>query len=460
MQFSDLKCFVAQLPEDILKEKWSGNFDRARALIARRLEGDLPEVLRTRLKQERYILDTLEANYTISRPEALAMLQEHIPGFTEEELEELHLSGKIDWIYRDGQTWYLSNFYKSLLKVYPEYWHRAVENQGLEPKGTNPLVAKVIENVKDGDLLKGHIHLKHQVELYPHMVREGEPLRVHIPLPVERQQITNLQYVAFQPEPKALPKADTPQPTAYFETKAEKDQTFFVEYAFDYEAVYHDLAEADFDAVEMASVPEICHKELEELWPHIKFTPYLRMLAEEIRGNETNLLKIARRIYDYITTRVEYRYVRDYKAFETIPETVGLLMRGDCGQQALLFITLCRICGIPARWQSGLSVNPDDGGAHDWAQFYIPSIGWLYADLSLGGAAYRREDFVLWNFHFGNLDPYRVPINNAFQVKFDPPKEHWRKDPYDNQMGELEYDDEGIYRVDQRKVTLTTIEIY
>ena len=116
MQFSNLKCFVAQLPEDILKEKWSGNFDRARALIARRLEGDIPEVLRTRLKQERYILDTLEANYTISRPEALAMLQEHIPGFTEEELEELHLSGKIDWIYRDGQTWYLSNFYKSLLR--------------------------------------------------------------------------------------------------------------------------------------------------------------------------------------------------------------------------------------------------------------------------------------------------------------------------------------------------------
>ena len=107
-----------------------------------------------------------------------------------------------------------------------------------------------------------------------------------------------------------------------------------------------------------------------------------------------------------------------------------------------------------------MSVNPDDGGAHDWAQFYIPSIGWLYADLSLGGVAYRREDFVLWNFHFGNLDPYRVPINNAFQVEFDPPKEHWRKDPYDNQMGELEYDDEGIYRVDQRKVTLTTIEIY
>ncbi|MBR5315297.1 MAG: transglutaminase domain-containing protein [Firmicutes bacterium] len=460
MNFSDLRCFVAQLPEDILKEKWSGNFDRARALIARRLESDIPEVLRTRLKQERYNLDALENNYTIPRREALQIMQEHIPGFTEEEFEELHLSGKVDWIYINGETRYLSNFYKCLMKVYPEYWVRAVENQGQEPKGTNPLVAAAIKDLKDGDLLKSHIQLRHEVELYPHMVREGENLRVYIPLPVERQQITNLKYVAFNPEPVSLPKADTPQPTAYFEAKAEKDQVFSVEYAFDYEAVYHDLAKADLDAVEMASVPEATHKYLEELWPHIKFTPYLRMLAEEIRGDETNLLVIARRIYDYITTKVEYRYVRDYKTFEIIPETVALQMRGDCGQQALLFITLCRICGIPVRWQSGLSVNPDDGGAHDWCQFYIPSIGWVYADLSLGGAAYRRGDYDLWNFHFGNLDPYRVPINNEFQVEFDPPKEFWRKDPYDNQMGELEYEDGGIYHVSERKVTLTTIELY
>lgn len=460
MNFSDLRCFVAQLPEDILKEKWSGHYDRARALIDRRLESDIPEVLRTRLKQERYILDTLESCYSIPRAEAIQIMQDHIPGFTEEEFEALHLDGKIDWVYINGETRYLGNFYKSLMKVYPDLWKRAVENQGQEPKGTNPLVAAAIKDLKDGDLLKGHIQLKHQVELYPHMVREGEKLRVHIPLPVERQQIKNLKYVAFQPEPKALPKVDTPQPTAYFEAKAAHDQVFSVEYAFDYEAVYHDMSKVDPADVAMASVPEVTHVYLEELWPHIKFTPYLRMLAEEIRGSETNLLVIARRIYDYITTKVEYRYVRDYKAFETIPETVALLMRGDCGQQALLFITLCRICGIPARWQSGLSVNPDDGGAHDWCQFYIPSVGWVYADLSLGGAAYRRGDFDLWNFHFGNLDPYRVPINNEFQVEFDPPKEFWRKDPYDNQMGELEYEDEGIYRVSERKVTLTTIEIY
>ena len=46
---------------------------------------------------------------------------------------------------------------------------------------------------------------------------------------------------------------------------------------------HHDMSKVDPADVAMASVPEVTHVYLEELWPHIKFTPYLRMLAEEIR---------------------------------------------------------------------------------------------------------------------------------------------------------------------------------
>ena len=33
--------------------------------------------------------------------------------------------------------------------------------------------------------------------------------------------------------------------------------------------------------------------------------------------------------------------------------------------QALLFITMCRIAGVPARWQSGLYAEPGSVGMHD-----------------------------------------------------------------------------------------------
>ena len=49
---------------------------------------------------------------------------------------------------------------------------------------------------------------------------------------------------------------------------------------------------------------------------------------------------------------------------------------------ALTFITLCRIAGIPARWESGFAVAPGDAGCHDWARFYVAPKGWMYADCS------------------------------------------------------------------------------
>ena len=59
---------------------------------------------------------------------------------------------------------------------------------------------------------------------------------------------------------------------------------------------------------------------------------------------------------------------------------------------ALTFITLCRIAGIPARWESGFAVAPGDAGCHDWARFYVAPKGWMYADCSYGASMARRGD--------------------------------------------------------------------
>ncbi|MFA6688263.1 MAG: transglutaminase-like domain-containing protein, partial [Sphaerochaetaceae bacterium] len=177
---------------------------------------------------------------------------------------------------------------------------------------------------------------------------------------------------------------------------------------------------------------------------HIVFTPYLRALAAEIVGDETNPLVKARRIYDFITTNVMYSYVRRYDTIDDLSEYAAVNLKGDCGIQALLFITLCRICGIPARWQSGLYVTPEEIGCHDWAEFFIAPYGWLFCDCSFGGGAWRGGKTDRWNHYFGNLDVLRLPASGAIQTPFDPPKRHWRGDPIDNQRGEMEYEDAGL----------------
>ena len=47
-------------------------------------------------------------------------------------------------------------------------------------------------------------------------------------------------------------------------------------------------------------------------------------------------------------------------------------------------------------------------------------------------------------FYFGNLDPYRMVANRAFQAPFTIEKQKWRADPYDNQVGEMETEDRGL----------------
>lgn len=165
-----------------------------------------------------------------------------------------------------------------------------------------------------------------------------------------------------------------------------------VEYAYDYHINYVELDPAKATGER----PDFC---LEEQAPHIMFTPYLRELRDELAGDETNPIILARRFYDFVTTKVMYSYMREYFTLECIPEYCAVNQKGDCGVQALLFITLCRMSGIPARWQSGLYATEYDTGCHDWAQFYAAPYGWVYADLSFGGSAWRSGSIERWNYY-------------------------------------------------------------
>ena len=42
------------------------------------------------------------------------------------------------------------------------------------------------------------------------------------------------------------------------------------------------------------------------------------------------------------------------------------------------------------------------------------------------------------------MDPYRMVANNSFAAPLHWEKQHWRADPYDNQLGEIETDERGF----------------
>jgi hypothetical protein len=126
-------------------------------------------------------------------------------------------------------------------------------------------------------------------------------------------------------------------------------------------------------------------------------------------------------------------------------------MRGDCGVQALCFITMCRIAGVPAKWQSGLHADENGAGCHDWAMFYVAPYGWLWADPSFGSGARRNGEVERRAHYFGNLDPCRMAANHQFFAPLTPPDPEWRHDPTDNQLGEMVVDGKGLIGAGMRR---------
>lgn len=436
----DLSYLSVPLPEDVLKMKLFGDFEAAGELIDYLVSRDTtPEALRKRLEIERDIIKMMGINeYPYSFDDAVSMMEADIKDFSINELNDLRNTSKVDWIYVDGEVRFQRRFLSNLFKTQKDYADRRISTE--ESTVENLRQEQLDENVlimKEKGSRKVEIELKATIRVKKSHERVGELVKVYLPIPQECQQISSIKIISTSPEATFIAPIDEKQRTVYFETILEADQDFEVRYSYINEVTYKELD---------ASLAEECDidTDLEEMLPHMAFTPYLRDLLQEIVGDETNPITKARLIFDFVTTKVNYSFVREYFTIENISEYAASNLKGDCGVQAILFITLCRMTGIPAKWQSGLYVSEHYTGCHDWAQFYVAPYGWVFADVSFAGGAYRNNKLDRWNYYFGNLDIFRMVANSEIQQDFNPPKMELRADPIDNQRGEFEYVGEGL----------------
>lgn len=433
---TDVKYFDVPLPEDILREKMSGYFDNCIKLIDRRVKRDIPEVLRQRLLLEKEVIERLPQQYPYTKEDVLDMFKEYIPSFSMEDIDELMELNQFEWIYINGVKHFHEGCFDNILKTRKDIVCTIVNedkrNHELMPKTELNEIMKVMKE-KGG--VRYFIRLKTTIKI--NKEKEGKRIKVYIPLPIQYHQVENVKIINTSHENYILSPRDHNARTLCYDTIYEKGMDFFVEFSYE---MYSPYIEYNYKEV-WDNQPTYY---TEELAPHIVFTPYLKKLASEIIGNEKNPYLKAKKIYDYITTHVIYSFVRGYFAIEQIAEFSAVNLKGDCGLQALMFITLCRIVGVPARWQAGLYISKDSTGNHDWAEIYIAPFGWLPVDCSFGGGSVRENNEERRQFYFGHLDPFRMPACNDYQVPLYPAKKYQRHDPYDNQTGEVEYEDEGL----------------
>lgn len=492
-----IELLSVPLPEDVLKHKWHGDFAAMERIIERRLSGEIEDVMRRRLLLEKRIVRKLPKNYPYTMEQAIELFQDAVHDFQPEEMQELMDSDYADWIYIQGVPHFRNNVVANVLKTRPDYAARR-KVKPVEAIEENRVLHEILEEME----VKGGVSrtIRQRARLWLDEdagVAPGETVKVWLPIPAVDAQIKAVRVlddgISQLPEGSLqvvyVAAENAPQRTIYWEVKWQPGMAFTVEYEFDIEAGYIDLwqgipmdsrvartveAEKAMEAEAATQVGReaqdrirawkekyacydpVTEDDLAEQQPHITFSTMMKELTAQVVGDETRPLEKARLIYNYVTTKIHYSYMRSYATLPIIPEYVVSGHKGDCGAQALVFITMCRIAGIPARWQSGHYSNPVRVGSHDWSRFYIEEYGWLYADVSFGGGGNRSGNEKQRRFYFGNLDPFRMCSCRRFQTNFEPAIVELRSDPYDAQSGEVELIGEKHYRYPYDSETVMT----
>ena len=473
------------LPSPVQQMKERGNLEEAEAYLQHLLEtGDcLPEE-RRRFRAEQEILRRLPAEYPYTRAEALELVRRYVPNFSEADFDSLLTEGRIFWRYLDGEPRYFGRFFDSLCKTDP-FFAVAAEKQGHHVPGSDrKLLNESAEKMRAQGELSVRITVRAELELPEELYREGALVRAYLPLP----RVTEEQSEIAVEEMSAggqLGAENAAQRVVFWEERLGENHPFIVSYRFlhteRYRDVYglaermqaegrearHSEDEAKY-GLEHVSENKTEYKDLPKTRYQAEdnenrdangmglsvagsrnsalFPPsaYLRSLADELTAGATEPLVKAKCFYDFITKKVRYSFMPSYFCLDRMAERCAMDRVGDCGIQALLFLSLCEAVGIPTRWESGLKTEPKFIGAHDWVRFYSADFGWRAADLSYGGSAWKRGDEFLHRFYFGNVDPWRMAANARIlgETGFSEPE--FRADPYDNQVGEMALDGRGL----------------
>jgi transglutaminase-like putative cysteine protease len=158
--------------------------------------------------------------------------------------------------------------------------------------------------------------------------------------------------------------------------------------------------------------------------PHMEVNDRVQALADELCGDETNVVLQAHKLFDYVVDNSDH-----YSKGNTAPKSSGLgsvdycldQHGGGCTDQHSLFIALARARGIPTRLKFGTRLKPADEGKpvdpgyRCWVQYFVPRYGWVSMDISAADTNPDQRDYF-----FSGLDDRRVWFSDGRDLDLFP----------------------------------------
>ncbi|HEX5952920.1 MAG TPA: transglutaminase domain-containing protein [Rhodanobacteraceae bacterium] len=433
----------------------AGQFKAAGARIDAALkQQDLSPDARRAFEFQHERMQRMRLDFSLSADQVEAKVRKRIPDLTDAEFADWDAHGLFEHMDIDGQRLYFNRAPSNLFHLSAAATAR---QKGGTDFVTSGLPKEVNDNYIDFDrkviaetratgktsVLPQRVRVTQTLTVDADAVPAGKMVRAWIPYPrSDKGQQQDIAFVSSRPAAHEIAPESARQRSVYLEQPAQagKPTVFKIAYEVTLYAQYHAI---DPTKVQPEKITPELAPYMAERAPHVVFTEPLRVFSKQVVGDATNPYEIARRIYAAVD-EIPWAGAREYS---TIPDISAYTLRaghGDCGEQTLLLITLMRMNGIPARWQSGWTFT--DGkydNIHDWAEIYLAPYGWVPVDVTYGRLA--SDDPALKWFYLGGLDNYRIAFNDDFSRNFVPAKQHFRSDTVDSQRGEVEWDGGNLY---------------
>jgi len=428
----------------------AGQFSAGRAAIDQALAAAHPSgEFRAALEFQRERMRRILLDFTLSEAQLKTKLREQIPDLTDAEFAAWKAAGLFETQVIDGRVLYFHLAASNLFRLSEQArLRRKVQTPFHDSplQVTNPHHREVRDAAvaqHRASVTPRRLRVTQSLAVHADAVPAGKTIRAWIPYPraIAGQQ-EDLRFVSSEPAAHTLAPESALQRTVFVEKAAKAGQPtkFSVTYELTVYAQYHAI---DADKVVPAPLTPELAPFVAERPPHIVFSEDMQLFSRQIVGDEKNPWRIAQKLYAAVD-QIPWAGAREYSTITNIGDYALHAGHADCGEQTLLLMTLLRLNGIPARWQSGMIYSDGDyNNLHDWGWLYIAPYGWLPMDVTFGRL--NDADPAIANFYLGALDAYRIAFNDDYGHEFVPPKKFFRSEPVDLQRGEAEWDGGNLY---------------
>lgn len=437
-------------PSSIIALVDAGDFKAAESQIAAALRA--PQVTadeRLALEFERERMQRILKDFSLTPAEAQARVRRQIPDLEESEFRAWDEAGLLESRVIDGRKLYFNRAPSNLFRLSADARARRSQQTPFRDSPLEAAHAHHREVLAQAAATGKHsvaprrVRVTQSITVDADAVPAGETIRAWIPYPRSLPgQHEDIRFIESSPAKHFIAPESTLQRTVYLETPAVAATA--TEFSITYELTIYGQHFAIDPArvVPVTPTPELAPF-MGERPPHIVFTDAMRKFSREAVGDEKNLYRIAQKLYAAVD-RIPWAGALEYSTISNISDYALRAGHADCGQQTLLLMTLLRLNGIPARWQSGMIfADTDYNNLHDWGWMYLAPYGWVPMDVSFGRLDSGNAE--LDAFYLGSFDAYRIAFNDDYSQPFVPAKQHFRSETVDLQRGEVEWRGGNLY---------------